>query len=331
MQFLFSVVIPLYNKADTIERALCSVEGQTYGDFEVVIVDDGSTDKSVDVVEQFRGIRNLRIFKQSNSGVSTARNRGAQEARGRYVAFLDADDYWLPSHLEDLKEVLNAHPEAKVISTNLAIVFGKDAFCFGNAQKIKRFNIFDRIARHEPFHTSSYAVERNAFLMTGGYDARFSYYEDTELAFRLAERYGDFWAHCRVSVGYMHDADTSLTKEVRKRRLDEYAHLHFLEMRMRMPDVTRQVRRCAKRIARKILFDNMRHNRMGDNLEFKNEFPAMVKNLGWGVRVCVSNPTFESEIVKCLYFLMIILERLVWHRKCERINLMPFCSMREGV
>lgn len=327
----FSIVIPLYNKADTIGRALRSVSTQTFDSYEVIVVDDGSRDKGPEIVSGFKAFGKIRLVRQENSGVSTARNRGVREACGSYIAFLDADDYWLPSHLEDLKDVLNAHPEAKVISTNLAFDYGRDSFCFGNAKKIKRFNIFDRIARHEPFHTSSYAVERNSFLMTGGYDARFSYYEDTELAFRLAERYGDFWAHCRVSVGYTHDAGTSLTKEDRKRRLDEYAHLHFLEMRMRMSDVTRQVRRCARRIARKILFDNMRHNRMGDNLEFKNEFPAMVKNLGGGVRVCVSNPTFESAIVKCLYFLMIILERLIWHRKCERINLTSFCSRRVGV
>jgi hypothetical protein len=94
-----SVIIPLFNKAPYVARALSSVLAQTFTDFEVIVVDDGSTDGSARVVEQFSDHR-LRLIKQDNSGPGAARNRGLAEAQGEFVAFLDADDCWLPAYLE---------------------------------------------------------------------------------------------------------------------------------------------------------------------------------------------------------------------------------------
>ena len=92
----FSVVIPLYNKAHTIVHTLSTVMRQNYADYDVVIVDDGSTDNGVQLIrEHFKDPR-IRIIHQENAGVSAARNRGIDEARGEWVAFLGGDDEWLP-------------------------------------------------------------------------------------------------------------------------------------------------------------------------------------------------------------------------------------------
>ncbi|MGL1957621.1 MAG: glycosyltransferase family 2 protein [Colwellia sp.] len=95
---MISIVIPAYNASAFIERALSSVLNQTYKDYEVIIVDDGSVDNTVDIVEQHPLA--VTLIKQSNAGASAARNKGIEHAKGEYIAFLDSDDEWLPNKLE---------------------------------------------------------------------------------------------------------------------------------------------------------------------------------------------------------------------------------------
>ena len=90
---MFSIVIPLYNKAEYVPKTLASVLNQTYSDFELIIVDDGSTDDSLEVINSFVDNR-IKIVKQKNGGVSAARNRGIIEAKYELIALLDADDWW---------------------------------------------------------------------------------------------------------------------------------------------------------------------------------------------------------------------------------------------
>ncbi|MCL5283043.1 MAG: glycosyltransferase family 2 protein [Planctomycetes bacterium] len=105
-----SIIIPLYNKRPYICRALDSVLRQTYRNFEVVVVDDGSTDAGLELVQAYRDTR-FRMVRQANAGPGAARNRGLAESGGPYVAFLDADDEWMPTYLERMMAVLEAHPQ----------------------------------------------------------------------------------------------------------------------------------------------------------------------------------------------------------------------------
>jgi glycosyltransferase involved in cell wall biosynthesis len=111
-----SVVIPLYNKARHIARAINSVLAQTIGDFELIVVDDGSTDGGADIVRRFADSR-IRLMVQDNGGVSVARNRGIQEARAELVAFLDADDEWMGHFLETVISMRKRLPEAGIYAT----------------------------------------------------------------------------------------------------------------------------------------------------------------------------------------------------------------------
>ncbi|QHL89093.1 glycosyltransferase [Nibribacter ruber] len=104
-----SVVIPLYNKGAYIAATLQSVLRQTFPSFEVIIVDDGSTDQGPAVVETFQDSR-LRIVHQSNLGVSAARNQGIRLAQAPYIAFLDADDFWQPTYLEEMLRFIERYP-----------------------------------------------------------------------------------------------------------------------------------------------------------------------------------------------------------------------------
>lgn len=112
-----SVIMPLYNKEADVERAMKSVLSQTFGDFEVIVVNDGSTDKSPLIVRAINDSR-IRVIDQENAGVSAARNRGIQEARADLIAFLDADDEWMPTFLETILDLRERYPECKVFASN---------------------------------------------------------------------------------------------------------------------------------------------------------------------------------------------------------------------
>ncbi len=108
----FSVIIPLYNKEKDIRNTLQSVLKQTFTDYEIIVVDDGSTDAGAQVVKGLKDDR-IKLFTKKNEGVSKARNLGVEKASASYIAFLDADDYWYPNHLENLRRLIQTYPEAK--------------------------------------------------------------------------------------------------------------------------------------------------------------------------------------------------------------------------
>ena len=120
----FSIIIPLYNKAPYVRKALESVFAQTFKDWELIVVDDGSTDGSATICEKFikeasQTIHNtLYIIHQTNSGVSAARNNGVAASHGEFVCFLDADDWWEPTYLEKMAKLIEDYPEAGLYASN---------------------------------------------------------------------------------------------------------------------------------------------------------------------------------------------------------------------
>ncbi len=114
---MISIIIPLYNKEQYIRQTLESVFSQTFQQFEIVVVDDGSTDGSLDVVRQISDPR-IRIVCKENGGVSSARNMGIGEARYDYLAFLDADDLWMPDHLEVIAQLIRKYPQCGLFGTS---------------------------------------------------------------------------------------------------------------------------------------------------------------------------------------------------------------------
>ena len=119
----FSVIIPLYNKAPYVAKAIGSVLAQTFTDYELIIVDDGSKDDSAEKAVQAIGNHtNVRLIKQENAGVSMARNNGAAISQGDYLCFLDADDWWEPTFLEEMSKLVEEFPDAGIYGTNYIIV-----------------------------------------------------------------------------------------------------------------------------------------------------------------------------------------------------------------
>ena len=186
----FSVIIPLYNKQEYILATLNSVLEQKFQDFEVIIIDDGTTDQSVDLVKGL-GNAKIQLLQQKNQGVSVARNNGIAAAKGNYMALLDADDIWLPNHLESLYKLIHQFPEAGLFCSRYAIKYSatytKDII-FSQPIPEGMSIIKDYFASSliNPIAwTSAVAFKKVDFLAIGSFDPQLNTAEDMDLFIRF--------------------------------------------------------------------------------------------------------------------------------------------------
>lgn len=187
----FSVIIPLFNKAPYIEKTLRSALDQTFRDFEVVVVNDGSTDTSKEVAEAvLAGVANARIIDQKNAGVSTARNTGIAAAIGEYVCFLDADDWWEPTFLEEIDKLIDEYPNAGLYCTNYYYVHnGKSTVKLDIPTGY--FNYCKEYARTLcMIATSSCCCSKAILIEMNGFKPHLKLGEDFDLWIRIALKYG---------------------------------------------------------------------------------------------------------------------------------------------
>lgn len=190
---MFSVVIPLYNKANYIQTAVESVLNQTYAEVELIIVNDGSTDDSLRVVQGFEDSR-LTIVDQANQGVSVARNNGVAVASYEYIAFLDGDDWWDVTFLEKMATLIMNYPAAGI--------YGCQYFWVKNRSQKRSINheppgfsgYFDYFAAYTcawwmPLTSISVVIRKSAFNATQGFKPDLKFGEDFDLWIRLVLAY----------------------------------------------------------------------------------------------------------------------------------------------
>lgn len=187
---MISVVIPLYNKETFISEAIQSVLNQSFKNFELIIVNDGSTDNSIEIVRQFDDPR-IQLVSIPNSGVSVARNTGIKMAKMKWIAFLDADDWWAPTFLNEMVEAIRKYDGKKIFSSGRSRVFNKRTERYTNEYLpmeggIAQMNYFKVIRNHLPLINSSNVVLNKALFEVYGYfrvgQAR---HEDHDLWMRL--------------------------------------------------------------------------------------------------------------------------------------------------
>lgn len=195
-----SVVIPTYNRAHVLPRALDSVLAQTYRDFEVLVVDDGSTDETADVLAHY-GDRDERVrylVQPQNTGVSAARNRGIREARGSLVAFLDSDDAWFPEKLErQVGRFRQSSDDVGLVYCGVETVYDKEIDDEGWVfQPGHRGDVFEDLLLENVIHTGSGVVIRRSVTDAAGFfDEGIPASEDYEYWIRIAQHYAfDFVA-----------------------------------------------------------------------------------------------------------------------------------------
>lgn len=186
-----SVIVPAYNAAAFLRRAIDSVLGQTWRDVELIVVDDGSTDDTLQVLAGYGD--GLRVLTQANAGPAAARNRGLRESHGEFVAFLDADDWWLPAKLERQVALMRSRPEVGFCSTASRVVTHADApttdwpCCTADMPLLE--TLFVRSAAISG-STSGVLARRTPLIEAGGFDESLRGFEDPDLWIRLSARVG---------------------------------------------------------------------------------------------------------------------------------------------
>ncbi len=186
----FSVIIPLYNKAPYIEKALQSVWEQTFDDFEVIVVDDGSSDDSYSIAKSVleASEKQFKLIHQDNAGVSTARNNGVAASHGEYICFLDGDDWWAPTFLEKMDSLIREYPEAGIYGTNYYYVKnGRQRVCVKTAETgyINYCKVYSE-GMAMPLTSISIAMPREVFAESGGFRKGLKMGEDFDLWIRIA-------------------------------------------------------------------------------------------------------------------------------------------------
>lgn len=189
-----SIIIPTYNRAHLIERSIRSILNQTYEDFELLIVDDGSTDNTKEVVEGIGDVRIRYISCATNGGAAKARNVGIAEAKYDYIAFQDSDDEWHPDKLEkQMKVMKTASPDTGLVYCEYHYngLNGMEDICPDRKIPLeqKRGNIFPQLLAGNMIGTPVMLVKRECFDKVGGFNENFPCMEDYELVLRIAREY----------------------------------------------------------------------------------------------------------------------------------------------
>jgi glycosyltransferase involved in cell wall biosynthesis len=182
-----SVVIPTYNRAGVVKEAVDSVLAQEYNDFELIVVDDGSTDNTSEVLVPYGD--DVTVLFQENKGVSAARNRGIAEASGRYIAFLDSDDLWLPRKLSAQVEFFNRRPDALICQTEEVWVRNGIRVNPGKRHKKPSGMIFEPSLELCLVSPSAVMIRRDLMERAGGFDETLPACEDYDLWLRISCRF----------------------------------------------------------------------------------------------------------------------------------------------
>lgn len=191
----FSIIIPLYNKAPYVRKTVESVLGQTFVDYELLIIDNGSNDGSSEIVAGFTDSR-IRIFRlEENVGVSNARNKGVSLSTAPYITFLDADDWWEPTFLEEMRGLIERHPDAGIYGTGYYIVKN-------SKKRLAPIGVDENFTEGEinycavytktlcmPLTSISVAIPRAVFDESGGFKPHLKLGEDFDLWIRIALRH----------------------------------------------------------------------------------------------------------------------------------------------
>ena len=190
-----SVVLPVYNGERFLGEAIQSVSDQTFHDFELLVVDDGSTDNTEATVRQFKGP--IIYHRQENQGAGVARNLGVAFAQGEWIAFIDADDIWDTQKLSTQLDYLEEHPNVSFVYCDMDLTDAEGhlieasflSAALARRKRKRRRNLVSLAFHNQPFpYPSAVMCKRELFLKTGGFNPRFgkNYHEDFELFARMA-------------------------------------------------------------------------------------------------------------------------------------------------
>lgn len=292
----FSVIVPLYNKAQYIERTLRSIMQQSYSDFELIVVDDGSKDASYLVAKNtIAGDGRCTVVQQVNSGVAVARNHGVELSHGEYICFLDADDWWELDFLKEMSDLISNYPEAGLYGTGFYLVKnGKKRVAPIGVQKdfeAGYINYCKAYARTlcMPISSSSVAIPREAFLAAGQFRKGISLGEDFDLWIRLALKYKVALVN-KPLANYFQDIPPKLRATRRLHSPEKHMlwNLDYLQDEEKQnPDV-------------KLLFDRLRASglfRYYLSRQYHEEALRQLEKIDWNNVSAATNKVYHSSLL----------------------------------
>ncbi|MGB9667721.1 MAG: glycosyltransferase family 2 protein [Thermosulfidibacteraceae bacterium] len=204
MEPLVSVVIPTYNRASLLIRAIESVFSQSYKNFEIIVVDDASTDNTREVVSKFLDDpRVVYIRNEKNMGVSASRNRGIRYGRGEFVAFLDSDDYWLRDKLRKQVEIIMSDDDVGMVYTGERFIDEEGRIIRDEIPKYSGF-VYHVLLSKNFISPSSTLLRKEVFEKVGFFREDMNYREDYEFFLRVAKNYKIAYVKDILTIRYMH-------------------------------------------------------------------------------------------------------------------------------
>jgi len=227
----FTVIIPLYNKEQFIGSTLKSILQQHFTDFEIVIIDDGSTDNSVEKIKEFDDER-IRFYTKENGGVSTARNYGIEQAAADYITFIDADDYWYPDFLQQMHRNINRFPEQQVFSAAIEIETEKNIipaqYSIGITHDCEIVNYFDASSKMSVIWTSCAVFHKSVFAAVGNFDVKIKSGQDTDLWIRIGLTYPVVFCR-KILARYTFDSESLSNKPMNLNQKLNFSKFSALE------------------------------------------------------------------------------------------------------
>ncbi|WP_396158287.1 glycosyltransferase family 2 protein [Flavobacterium sp.] len=206
----FSIIVPVFNKQKFVAKTLKSVLVQTFLDYEIIIVNDGSTDNSEAEILALHDTR-IRYYSKKNEGVAVARNFGIEKATSDLICFLDADDYWYPNFLETMHRFSAELPDQKVFATAIEIETSKKylkaQYSVPKKSDFEIVNFFDGSQKECVLWTSSVCIHKSVFEKVGTFDVKIKHGEDTEMWIRIGLELPVVFIR-KVLARYVYDAES---------------------------------------------------------------------------------------------------------------------------
>ena len=304
----FSIIVPLYNKAPYVRKALKSIISQTFTDWECIIVDDGSTDNSADIAQSIISSLSetdhfiIRILRQPNSGVAKARNVGVENSHGEYLCFLDADDWWKPSYLEEMDKLIKEYPDAGLYATNY--VYYKPGKTHVALHLDRGYMNYPEAYLHGemPVWTGAACMPRKIFDEMGGFPVGIKLGEDFLLWAKAALKFKV--AFCEKPLAYYNNNVPAHLRATRNLHAPEYHmlfHLDSIEETIHHTPYT-----IHQQAAWTQLLDKLRINGLMDywlDERYHNAAAEELKKVDWSK---------QPRNAKCQY------EKPIWYLKAHR-------------
>ncbi|MBF0503854.1 MAG: glycosyltransferase [Candidatus Omnitrophica bacterium] len=208
-----SVIIPTYNRGQYITQAIESVLSQTFLDYEIIVIDDGSTDNTQEILKKYKN--EIKSIRHENQGISKTRNSAINQSCGEYLAFLDSDDYWTSEKLAQQVKVLDSHPNVGIVYARMPIINEKGEKIGMKPAGVSGKNFKELLEVWGDLPTSSIMVRRDCFTKAGLFDVSLDTMEDIDMWIRIAQFYDLYEIENKV-LAYYRRHDEQITKNKAK-------------------------------------------------------------------------------------------------------------------